>query len=136
WANIERFDQLRKAHGRGALLSLEELLDTAPQDSPARAGETLVTYYAQVWALVHFLYEGEARAYRDGFRAILTDAAEGRLRRTLLVRLGRSEGAAAISSGRGAGVLSAYFDVDLATLSRQYDEFVAQIVTSGSRDRI
>lgn len=136
WANIQRFDQLRKAHGDGRLLSLAELAATAPQDSAASAGESLVTYYAQVWALAHFLNEGDGGRYRAGLRAMLEDAAQGRFRRTLLVRLGRSEGARAISTGRGAGALTAYLDVDLEELGARYRAFLDQVVTPGSRDRI
>ncbi len=137
WSNIERFDQLRKARADGRLLDLETLVATAPQDSAASAGETLVTYYAQVWALAHFLNEGDNDAYRAGLQAMLEDAALGRYRRTLLVRLGRSEGARAISTARGDGALRAYLEgVDMAELSRRYRIFIDQVTAPGSRDRI
>lgn len=136
WANVERYDQLRTAHAKRALLPLEDLLATAPQEKSAASGDALVTYYAQVWALVHFLNEGESRAYRGALSAILTDAAEGRLRRSLLVGLGREAGATAITTGRGAGALKAYIEADMAELSAQYDAFVARIVAPGARDLI
>lgn len=136
WANIERFDQLRKAHADGRLLSLIDLVETAPQDSAASAGESLVTYYAQVWALAHFLNEADGGAYRAGLRAMLEDAAQGRFRRTLLVRLGRAEGARAISTARGPGALAAYLNIAIDDLSTQYASFLDQIVAPGSRDRI
>lgn len=136
WANIERFDQLRKAHAAGTLLELDALVATAPQDAPGSAGERLVTYYAQVWALAHFLNEGNDGAYRGQLRALLEDAATGRYRRTLLVKLGRRDGSIAISSGRGDGAIQAYFGASATELNAAYRAFVDQVVAPGSRDRI
>jgi Protein of unknown function (DUF1570) len=135
WANIERFDQLRKAHASGALLSLEQLVTTSPQQQ-SPAGDGLVTYYAQVWALAHFLNEGDGQRHRSGLDAMLTDAAEGRFRQTLLVRLGPERARDAVSTSLGAGALLAYQDDDLPTLSKEYERFIEQIVAPGSRDRI
>jgi len=135
WANIERFDQLRAAQASGALLPLEQLIATSPQQqSPAGVG--LVMYYAQVWALAHFLNEGDSGRHRAGLIAMLDDAADGRFRRTLLVRLGEERARRAISTGLGAGALLAYLDDDLPTLSRGYGQFIDRIVKPGSRDRI
>lgn len=136
WANVERFDQLRTAHADGSLLGLKDLLATAPQDSGAARGEALVTYYAQVWALAHYLNEGEGGRYRPDLRAIVADAADGNLRRTLLVRLGRVDGARAIASGRGAGVLRAYLGVPIDELADGYARFIGRVVARGSRDQI
>lgn len=136
WANIERFDQLRAAAANGTLLSLEELLSTTPQEIPPSSTDRLVTWYAQVWSLAHFLFEGEHHRYRPALRAMMRDAAEGRYRRTLLVRLGRAAGLHAISTGRGVGPLEAYLDAKISEVSLEYDLFVRLVVASGSRDRI
>ena len=137
WANIERFDQLRKAAAAGDLLSLADLLATSPHDIPPTAGDSLVTYYAQIWALVHFLDAGANRRYQPALRAIVSDAARGQLRRTLLVKLGSKVGAKTITTGRGPGALQAYIvDLNLDELSFQYDQFIVELVAPGSRDRI
>jgi hypothetical protein len=84
-------------------------------------------YYAQVWALAHYLAEGRDERYRDALRRALLDASRGRL-------AGRADGA---SGGRlGAGVLVAYFDADVAAFEQGYVEFVRAIVATGGRDRI
>ncbi len=135
WANVERFDQLRKAHAAGRLLALPDLLAASPLEAGPGA-DALIDYYAQVWALVHFLIEAEEGAYRPALRAILDDAADGRLNRTLLVRLGRADAARAISTARGDGVLRAYVATPMDSLAASYASFIDRIVAVGSRDRI
>ena len=39
----------------------------------------MLTFYSQLWALAHFLMEGEGGRYAPSMRAIISDAAEGRL---------------------------------------------------------
>lgn len=135
WANIERFDQLRKAHAAGRIRALPDLLVASPLDSGPGA-DALVDYYAQVWILVHFLYEADDGAHRPAFRAILQDAADGRLNRTLLVRLGRDDAVHAISASRGDGVLRAYLNTPIDSLAASYAAFIDRVVAVGSRDRI
>ncbi len=135
WANVERFDQLRKAHAAGRVLALPDLLSTSPLDAGPSA-DALVDYYAQVWVLVHFLMEADDGAHRPAMRAVLDDAANGRLNRTLLVRIGRTDAARAISTARGDGVLRAYIAAPMDSLAASYASFIDRIVAVGSRDRI
>lgn len=123
WANTERYDQLRRASYRRRLQPLEDVLTASPQDLINSTTDGTLTYYAQVWVLVHFLNENEQ--YRRGLSAAIADAAAGRLRG------GRSRG-----MPNGADVFRAYINPDLAAAGREYDEFIAKVARSGNRAKI
>ncbi len=127
WANVERYDRLRAARAEGTLLSLEELIAANPQDSLGRADQSGVTYYAQVWALTHFLNEGVGGRYSASLRALLADAAAGRLNRNV-----RSVGGAS----RSAVIFKMYFNEELGQASVEYDDFIDRITVGGARSAI
>lgn len=135
WSNLERYDRLRTAHARRELVPLSRLLSEAPQDLLAGAGDEALRYYAQVWALMHFLNEGEGGAYREGLRNLLLDAEQGKVREVVRVRFGE-RGLAALSARRGSLVLEAYLPKSLEEVDREYGVFVSRLVAAGSRDRI
>lgn len=137
WANTERFDALRDAEARNDLLPLSRLLESAPGNliGPGGDAREALTYYAQVWALVHFLIEGQGGKYRGELAALLADAAEGRVTRRLGAVFG-PEGTRILSLRQGPGVFVAYFARDLHGVEREYFEFVRQVVRPGSRGPI
>ncbi len=136
WSNVERFDALRAASNRGSLLSLESLLTSTPQDLMATSSDAALTYYAQAWALVHFLASGEGGKHRAALSLMLSDASTGKLVPTIA----RVRGSRAASSHafrrRGPDALLAYVGSDLASLGRAYNEFVAGVVRVGNKQRI
>lgn len=123
WANTQRYDALRQAAADDTLMTLEELTSTSPQElivnSPARA----LTWYAQVWALVHFLIEGESAEHADVFEAMLITTAAGEPRRPARQRISRQP-------------LSATIGLPMEELEQQYARFIERIVAPGARDRI
>ena len=123
WANVERFDQLRAAAQRGSLLSLEQLVRADPQSLIERSTDTTLTYYAQVWALAHFLIESDNARMRPGLQVMLEDAANGRLRRDR-------------AAGPAAALWTQYWPEGLARASLEYGAFIERIVSQGSRERI
>ncbi len=135
WANVERFDQLRKAHGKKELRPLTELLSSAPQDLLMRTGDAAVNYYAQVWALTHFLNEGAGGKHQEAFRRLLQDAAGGLLTDGLMTRFGPQRASEAAARRRGTEVIEAYFG-DLALLETEYTAFVDTLVRAGSRQAV
>lgn len=135
WANVERFDRLRADVSAGTVVPLTRLLEMRPADEINNTSGSALTYYAQVWALVHFLREGDDGAYRAALRDLVADAADGRLSRRLLVRLGR-QGAEGASLRVGPAVFTAYFGDDLDAMERRYDAFLRRIVSPGARDDI
>ncbi len=137
WANVERYDQLRTAAARGELLALDELLGASPQDLIGSDQRGTLTYYAQVWALTHFLNEGEDRRHAEALRRLLSDAAAGTLRNRVRETL-RAHGVShrALPGTIGPAVFAAYFGEDLERAGDAYAAFVARVVAAGSRDRI
>lgn len=136
WCNVERFDQLRRAEAQKRLLPLDKLLESAPQDLMNRYTDDALIYYAQVWALTHFLAEGAGGKYRAGLADLLADAASGTVDRRIGAVLGPAYANRILMNRRGPGVFVAYFNQDLAEASREYAEFVEQLVQAGSRGPI
>ncbi len=136
WANLERYDQLRKAHADDRLLPLEKLLTTDPKTLFAGESIPALDYYAQAWALAHFLAEGEGGKYRERLGTLLTDAAAGRLYSRLTARENRREAVESINTRLGSVLLREYFGEDLKVLNEEYLAFVARTVGVGGRDRV
>lgn len=145
WANTERFDQLRRAASTGRLMPLTELMSTSPQTliKDSSNSEAGLTYYAQVWALAHYLNEGDGGKHRAQLRVLLHDAASGavpaKLNASLLAMSPeRSVRLRSTSAGVNAGpvVFMTYFNSDLNASSAAYERFVRQIIATGSRERI
>ena len=136
WANPERFEQLVAAAKSGRLMPMTRLLELGTSELLNADTDDALTYYAQVWALVHFLKEGRNGTRAEALSNALRDAAAGRLRETIDQKLGSGASQLLIRERRGAETFAAYFDPDLAAAARDYDDFVTAIVTRGSKDRI
>jgi len=136
WANVERYDSLREAHAKGTLIPFPTLLDTSPQQLAERRDGSELSYYAQVWALIHYLREGEDSRHRAGLRSLLAEASAGRVRFALAMEHGRAEAVRILSARRGAELLRVYLKEDPATIGVGYDRFIDQLVRPGARDQI
>lgn len=136
WLNPQRMGALRRAYANRQIIPLVELLDRSPQYFLERDGgrdsTALLTYYAQVWALTHFLVSGENGRYRDGLERALRDAAAGKLVSTILNSSAiprTSDRRRLATSPTGAGVLLTYFSGDLGEFGAQYERFIEELVT-------
>jgi len=118
WANTERYDQLRRAASANRLMSLETIMRTPPQELIASDQEMALTWYAQVWALVHFLNEGESGLYTQALQSMLADAAAGTQR------------------GVSRLAITGYVETPLPELELQYRAFIDRITLPGARNRI
>ncbi|RLS61815.1 MAG: hypothetical protein DWH97_12680 [Planctomycetota bacterium] len=139
WRNFERFGELREVMSRERFVALQDLVQGTPQDYLRDGRRTLLGYYAQTWALVHFLVEGEGGRYRAGLERLLVDAVEGRIASTLWEsnRAGtRNERRLAIGRQVGPAVLREYFAEDIARIGAEYEAFVRAIVRRGNGERI
>ena len=139
WANLERYHTLRDAVREDRLIPLGDLLQRTPQSFLERGRNKLLIYYAQVWALTHFLAEGEQGRYRPALHELLLDTAQGRLSGRILSSkfISPSQRRRVAANVRiGPWVLLDYFDSDLASFEQRYTFFVRQIVKTGGRDRI
>ena len=136
WANTERFDLLRRLASRGQLSSLAEITGTTADERVRGPGSQTLAFYAQVWALVHFLAEGEGGVHRAAFEQILKDAADGTLFQTLQAELGRGEAGRAFLLHRGDAILRAYLGRSAEQLDPAYQAFISRITQPGSRNAI
>jgi len=133
WANLERYDQLRKAHAAGSLMSLHTLVSNRPQDLMAtdKGGARVLTYYAQHWALVHFFREYQGGQYASGLARVL----QLTLRGELLENLSEADARSMRVRRSGAGVLSIIAPgIPLRELDAQYQQFIRDIVRPGGRN--
>lgn len=136
WANFERFEQLRSSQQRGTLVGLARLQQSTPQEIIGESPEAALTYYAQVWALIHFLNEGGGGAYRAGLRKMLQDAASGDLMSLVRSKAGGRAAASLASKRTGVDLLEVYYGRSAESLDREYQEFIAKIVRVGARSKI
>lgn len=136
WANLERFEQLRSATARGRLVPLPRLQQATPQEIIADDPDAALVYYAQVWALMHFLNEGEGGRHRAALQQLLRDAASGELSR----RVRREAPARAASSyatrRTGIDLLAIYFGATAEELDAPYRSFIDQVVRVGAREKV
>lgn len=139
WRNPERYTELRNSARRDRLVPLRELLDGSPQTFLERSRDAQLAYYAQVWALVHFLREGEGGRYRAALAELMDDAAHGRvadrIRACGAIPGGRAREAAA-RARTGPWLVLAYFDEDIERFTRGYDRFVGALLESNAWDRV
>lgn len=135
WANVQRFDQLRKAKSEGKLQNLEDLLASRPQDFLDFTDDRVLTFYAQLWALAHFLNEGEEGKYSASLRRAVLDAADGRLASAVAATAAERSGSTG-GTRNGSAVFLAYFNADLATAESEYARFVESLTQTGSRSPI
>ncbi len=135
WANVARFDQLRAAHRKGELVPLDQLLEGRPQDFLESDDEQILTYYAQLWALVQFLNEWDDGRYSVALRTLLADAAAGRLRRAVAERMG-PKASQTMATRVGPLVFLTYFNTDLDVAAAEYALFLDQVIRTGARGDI
>lgn len=136
WFNVERFDQLRYAAWRRNLIPLDQLLSSSPQELIDTTTSGTLTYYAQVWSLVHFLREGEGGKYRPAFERLLADAASGRMLQQVQAHAGPRAARDALVRRRGPAVFQTYFSDDLAAANAEYQAFLATLTARGVRSKI
>jgi len=157
WANIARFDRLRVAVKDNALMPLEAVLASSPNQmigmrsamgeqqfgaaglAAGGVNDGPVLWYSEAWALVHFLNEGEGGKYRPAFRQMLQDAASGNLRATVLAHLKEPANAGRprlLASAAPTEAFRAYFGSDLAAIGGEFDRFCRRIVRVGAREAV
>ena len=144
WRNFERFGELRDAVRRGRTVPIDQILDSTAQEYLADGRDRLLTYYAQVWALVHYLREGEDGAYGSGLSRLLADCIAGRVADTLRNAPMPQDEARALDRALRRGTrlvpgrywIRAYFTPDFERFAAGYRTFVDDIVARGSGDAI
>lgn len=136
WANRERYDQLRRVMKSGELLPLPMLVSVSPGELLDDVKDAALVYYAQVWAIILFLEEGEGGRYRDGLRAMVSDAASGRIAIETRARLIERGGAPQALRRYGGYVFGAYVGTDLERIEREFRAFIGEATGPGSAQAV
>lgn len=136
WANFERFDQLRRGVRTGSLMPLEKLVSSSPQELIAEDANAALYYYAEVWALIHFLNEAEEGVYSTRLRELIADAATGRLVQRIQKELGQRAASSFVYRKRGVDLFSLYFGKTPKEFQPEFDAFLDRVIKTGTRQQI
>ena len=78
--NLFRQQQLREAINSGNLFPLKKLLATIPRSEVRHSYSRMLTYYAQVWALIRFMFDKRSGVWHDNFQKLLADIGTNKLK--------------------------------------------------------
>ncbi|MBG80070.1 MAG: hypothetical protein CMJ39_05075 [Phycisphaerae bacterium] len=136
-ANRERWGRLRECVYEDRLIPLDMLLSAHPEGFLDGRKQTLLDYYAQIWALARFLDEAEDGLYRDQIGNALLLAANGDLYRQLL----RSERTSDESrqkikkeSDAGMALLEVFVTTDLPSFEIKFHNWCRELVGASRID--
>ncbi|NLG43114.1 MAG: hypothetical protein GX547_07705, partial [Phycisphaerae bacterium] len=125
--NLTRQSRLADAVNRDRLFPLEELLRTHAGNVVQGTSTQVGTYYAQLWALMLFLKEGENGKYAAGFerlrRDLATPAAAQRLRAE---QIWAEDG----QITPGEALFRSYICDDLPTFEREYMAYLQSRISA------
>jgi hypothetical protein len=136
WANLERYDTLRMASQANVLMSLEQIVNLGPGDLVQAGPDAALVAYAQMWALIHFLREGDEGEHAAGLRAMLSDAAAGKMSARVRREVGARAAEQFAARRAGADVLRVYLGKSAAAMEESYRAAIERIVELGGRDAI
>ncbi len=123
WHNPPRRNTLAEALLRNELRPLDELLQINAGHVVGETTRTIGTYYAQLWALMLFLQEGQEGKYAPGFTRLRDTLASQDLEPFARAAHVRS-GAHTFSFGRE--LFCNFISDDLETMQREYFAFMRQ----------
>lgn len=125
--NTFRMNALREAVQRNRLIPLRELLAVdAGWALSHDHREVAQTYYAQVWALMVFLRDGDDASRAKAFEKMLAEIAAGSFSaRVSATQLTTAHDGSAL--GFGESVFRAYFEASPEALDTEYRGFVEQL---------
>ncbi|MFA6046701.1 MAG: hypothetical protein WC718_17080, partial [Phycisphaerales bacterium] len=95
-----------------------------------------LNYYAQVWALIHFLNEGDQGAYRAGLTMLLADASSGQLLTKIRASYGGRAASAYATRRAGVDLLELYTTHSATDLNASYQAFIRTTVRVGAKQAI
>jgi hypothetical protein len=126
WYNPVRRNQLAEALARQRLLSLEELLSTHAGEIVDEPPTRIATYYAQVWGLMLFLWEGQDGKYAGGFARLRQALRDPEL--TSRLRAEQIWSSPEVSPGRA--LFQSFITEDLEAFEREYVSFLRNRILS------
>lgn len=132
WYNPMRQNLLAESLLKKRLFPLAELLGTHAGQVIHETSTKVGTYYAQVWALMLFLREGEDGKYAERFEQLLSALGSPDLERRL-----RAEGVWAEGGrlSRGEALFRSFIGDDLEGIEREYLRFLRQRILGAHGQR-
>jgi len=125
--NYHRTNSLREAlTSEEGWIPLKQLLAMHAGQAVVQTGQTTRGYYAQVWALVLFLHEGNDGAYADKLAQLLADAGTQRLK--ISVKAYRAFTPEAGDIPDAEVMFRRYITEDLDGFEQQYRAFAERLV--------
>jgi len=125
--NYHRANSLREAlYGSEGWTPLKQLLAMHAGQAVVQTGQATRGYYAQVWALVLFLREGNDGAYADQLARLLADVGTQRL--TIAVKAYRAVTPDSGNIPYGEVIFRRYITEDLDGFERDYRAFSERLV--------
>jgi len=123
WYNPGRLNHLAAGLAAGRLHPLGKLLAIDAGQVIEDTGQSVASYYAQVWALILFLREGAGGKYAPGFQRLLNALNQANIEQYAK--------AAHIWSDRpsfnfGEDLFRSFISDDLETVEREYLDFIRQ----------
>ena len=123
---------------KGRLTPIREVLEGTPQSFLAVSRDAQLSYYAQVWALVHFLRDGEDGRHRAGLERMLADAVDGRIGERIRASDALDSRGKRLASTAKTGIwlVTVYLEPDFDRFAEGYDAFVRALVDANAWDRV
>jgi hypothetical protein len=121
WFNPQRSNELAAALSLNRLHSLATLLQTDAGRMIEGSSRSIATYYAQIWALVLFLREGENGKYAADFRRLLAALGDDDLEQFARASYIWSERA---TFNFGEALFRSFISEDLETVQKEYYDFM------------
>ena len=123
--NVLRLADIERALTRGPWLPIDQLLEANSVSQASRGSSAGVSYYGQLYALCHFLRHDPA--YRDGWRRMIAEAADGRLSGRLpLAQRGLARPAYDRAAARK--LFETYITTDLPAFEQRYRQHAKGMV--------
>ncbi len=121
WYNPARRNDLADALVSNRLYPLRKLLETHAGEVIEGSSRSVATYYAQLWALMLFLRDGEKGKYAAGFQRLLAELGRPELdQRTQAAHIWSERD----TFSPGEALFRGYISEDLDTVEREYDAFM------------
>lgn len=125
--NPARRNALARPMAEGRMIPLRVLISIHPSDVLERQSAAIGTYYAQVWALINFLRDGEEGIYRERYdRMIVALRAPDLERHARAAYLGEAG-----AYNYGEYLFRAFFGDDLSAIEAEYLSYIRDTLIGG-----
>ncbi len=124
--NLFRQQQLRGAINSGTLFPLKKLLTTVPRKELKKSYARMLTYYAQVWALMKFLFDPASGQWHKNFEQLIADIGSKNIRLRTSGYLTTKQASEHIPFAEA--VFRAYIEDDLNKFDASFRDYIEKTI--------